>query len=276
MLFTPENNFSQEYIFSILGNILSGPKFHGMSGQQNGWTINEKNYNTWGYYQPTAELYESYTAEGDAVRRNATILVPGQHIQWLGEDCHFGVNPEGISSTTRIMCRKFMSIFAPSNARGTTLGDYKDNPCNTLGTVVMRYADVLLMKAEALIWRDGEGNATAKDLLNRIRKRAGLPENSPATKAALKKERRLELSFEFLPSRHFDLVRWGDAQTTYAKPLHGYKRPSSAADYPDFSKWDKVEAWTVRNFDPVKNQIFAIPQNAINSTGGVLKQNIGY
>lgn len=275
-LFTPENNFSIEYIYSMLGNVISGPKYHGMGLQQDGWTINTKNYNTWGYFQPTAELYEAYTNEGDVVRRDATLLVPGQHIQWLGEDCHFGVNPEGISSTTQITCHKFASIFAPSNARGTTLGDYKDNPCNILGTIVMRYADVLLMKAEALIWTRSEGNTEAQQLINRVRKRVGLPEDSPATKAALKKERRLELAFEFLPSRHFDLVRWGDAQAAYGQPLHGYQRPESAADYPDFSKWNKVVAWSPRTFDPVKNQVFAIPQNAISSTDGVLIQNIGY
>jgi hypothetical protein len=291
-LFTIENNFCSEYIFSILGNATSGPKFHGMSGQQNGWTINGKNINTWGYYQPTAELYEAYAVND--VRRDATILVPGQHIQWLGEDCHFGVNPEGISSTTQIMFRKFMCVYAPADAIGTILNTSGDNASNKLGTCVMRYADVLLMKAEALIWKNGEGDATAKGLLNQIRKRAGLLENSNATKAELKQERRLELAFEFLPSRHFDLVRWGDAQVTYAQPLHGYQRPAAeppvdnetpedkaarearnAALYADFNQWNQIEAWASRTFDPIKNQVFAIPQTAINNAKN-LAQNQGY
>ncbi|MFR6634794.1 MAG: RagB/SusD family nutrient uptake outer membrane protein [Alistipes onderdonkii] len=72
------------------------------------------------------------------------------------------------------------------------------------------------MKAEALIWKNGEGDAEAKQLLNRIRKRARLPENSPATKAELKNQRRCELAFEFMPSRHLDMVRWGDAKEAYA------------------------------------------------------------
>ncbi len=48
-LWTRENNFSSEYLFSLLGNATDGPKFHGMSFNQNGWGL----YNTWGYYQPT-------------------------------------------------------------------------------------------------------------------------------------------------------------------------------------------------------------------------------
>jgi hypothetical protein len=139
----------------------------------------------------------------------------------------------------------------------------------------MRFADILLMKAEALIWKNGEGDASAKTLLNQIRKRAGLPENSNATKAELKLERRLELAYEFLPSHHFDLVRWGDAQAIYAQPLHGYQRPATGVE--DFSNWQttKIEVWSARNFDPAKNHVFPIPADAINSARNLV-QNKGY
>ena len=52
----------------------------------------------------------------------------------------------------------------------------------------------MLMKAEALIWTKGEGDAEAKQLLNQIRDRAGLPQNSQATKVQLMNERRCELA----------------------------------------------------------------------------------
>jgi hypothetical protein len=270
-LFTIENNFCSEYIFSMLGNRISGPKFHGMGFQNGGFG----HYNTWGYFQPTAELYEAYPA-GD-VRRDATILVPGQHIQYIGHDIHWAVNPEGISSPTGMTFRKFMSVFEPADCIGKTVCTSGDDQSNELGTCIMRYAEVLLMKAEALIWKNGEGNAAAKGLINQILKRAGLPENSAATKAELKLQRRLELAYEFLPSRHFDLVRWGDAQAIYAQPLHGYGRPANAADNADFSKWkaNRIEVWQARTFDPVKNQVFPIPADAINSSQALI-QNIGY
>ncbi|SKB90922.1 Starch-binding associating with outer membrane [Parapedobacter luteus] len=76
-----------------------------------------------------------------------------------------------------------------------------------------RYADILLLKAEALIMRDGADLAAAADIIDRIRQRAGgLPRLSSSVRAskeamldALLKERRLELAFE--GQRWFDLVR---------------------------------------------------------------------
>jgi hypothetical protein len=270
-LFTIENNFCEEYIYSMLGNKVDGPKFHGMGFQNGGFGY----YNTWGYYQPTAELYEAY--EPTDIRRDATILVPGDSIVFIGKKIYWAVNPSGISSPTGMTFRKFMSVFEPDDCLGKTVNTNGDNQSNELGTCVMRFADVLLMKAEALIWKYKEGDVMAIGLLNQIRKRAGLSENSTATRAELKKERRLELAYEFLPSRHFDLVRWGDAEVTYAQPLHGYQRPESKADYGDFSKWKahKIKVWDERSFNPKINQVFPIHADAINSAKN-LKQNNGY
>ena len=55
-----------------------------------------------------------------------------------------------------------------------------------------------------------------------IRDRAGLAPKSGCTMNDLKHERRCELAGEFA-DRHFDLVRWGDAQAAYAEPLHGVR-----------------------------------------------------
>lgn len=269
-LFRMENNFSEEYIYSISGNKDDGPKFHGMGFQNGGFGI----YNTWGYYQPTAELYEAFEA-GDT-RRDATILFPGQHITFIGNDIHWAVNPSEISSPTGMTSRKFMSIFEPADCIGRTVNPSGNNQSNCLGTVVMRYADILLMKAEALIWKNGEGNSEAAGLLNQIRKRAGLPEDSRATKAQLKQERRLELAFEFLPSRHFDLVRWGDAQSVYAQPLHGYKVHLKEEDGENvFDRVEKIQVWPERTFNPNMHHVFPIPAAQIDR-GKNLAQNQGY
>jgi len=76
--------------------------------------------------------------------------------------------------------------------------------------IKMRYADILLLKAEALIEK---GNyAAAAEIINQTRRRAGLsnlPASASGSKdaimAAYMKERRLELAFE--GQRWFDLVR---------------------------------------------------------------------
>lgn len=75
-----------------------------------------------------------------------------------------------------------------------------------------RYADVLLLKAEALIMGNSPNLSAAADIIDRIRERAGLGKltnavrsNKDALLNALLKERRLELAFE--GQRWFDLVR---------------------------------------------------------------------
>ncbi len=95
--------------------------------------------------------------------------------------------------------------------------------------IVLRYADVLLMYAEALNELGYAPDAEAFAYLNQIRKRAGLaPKTSTHTdsslrvssqaafRLAIEQERRLELAFE--GHRWFDLIRTGRA-TTLLGPL---------------------------------------------------------
>jgi hypothetical protein len=87
--------------------------------------------------------------------------------------------------------------------------------------VVFRYADVLLMLAEAL----GEGNE-AYDLINQVRTRAGLADIDGSTPGSfeekLLQERRVELAFE--NHRWADLLRFGMAESIMSaqgKPVNG-------------------------------------------------------
>jgi hypothetical protein len=81
--------------------------------------------------------------------------------------------------------------------------------------IKIRYADILLLKAEALIGKNDFSGAAA--IINRTRRRAGLanlPASATANKEAMLnaylKERRLELAFE--GQRWFDLVRLDKVQ----------------------------------------------------------------
>jgi hypothetical protein len=74
----------------------------------------------------------------------------------------------------------------------------------------IRYADVLLMYAEACL---GAGDAgTAKTYIDKVRARVGLAGVPAATDAALRHERRCELAME--GHRWFDIVRWNIAYET--------------------------------------------------------------
>lgn len=92
---------------------------------------------------------------------------------------------------------KYLDLSATANAEGSN------------NFPIIRYADVLLMYAEALN-EQGAGNAEAFKVVNRIRMRAGL-EELPASlsqadfRDAILLERRLELAFE--GHRWYDLVR---------------------------------------------------------------------
>ena len=266
-LFTEDANYSSEYIFSIQGTAIEGPKFAGMSFQNGGWGL----YNTWGYFQPTYELYSAYE-EGD-LRRDVTILFPDQHIQFMSQNIHFGVNPAAISSTSGMTFRKWMHPFKNADDVGIYFNPNGNNQSTRLSIPLVRYADVLLMRAESLVWTQGEGNAEAAGLINQVRVRAGLPADSDATKEQLMNERRCELAFELQPSRHLDLVRWGIAQEEYAKPLHGVRTILDANG--SFDRVEVIEIWPSRNFDPNKHHVFPIPQADI-SKSKVLKQNQGY
>ena len=81
---------------------------------------------------------------------------------------------------------------------------------------IVRYADVLLMAAEAALMANGSADATAVEYYNQVRRRAyGYPPNSPVpgvdvttfTMQDIMDERSRELCFEGI--RRQDLIRWG-------------------------------------------------------------------
>ena len=107
---------------------------------------------------------------------------------------------------------------------------------------VIRYADVLLMAAEAHFQLGN--NQTAQQLVNQVRVRAGVPGIPVQSLNDIYKERRFELSGE--GHRFFDLVRTGQA------------------------------AQFITGFVPGKHELFPIPQVEIDLAGGNWQQNSGY
>ncbi|HKJ79421.1 MAG TPA: RagB/SusD family nutrient uptake outer membrane protein [Prolixibacteraceae bacterium] len=86
-------------------------------------------------------------------------------------------------------------------------------PKSPINTRIIRYADVLLMRAECMIEKNNTSGAL--ELINQVRERAGAkPYQSLGSNPMeiLKRERRLELTGEQV--RFFDLIRWGDLVET--------------------------------------------------------------
>ena len=123
----------------------------------------------------------------------------------------------------------------------------------------IRFADVLLMKAEAENELNKGPNEAAYQAINRVRSRAGLPAlsglNYDSFTKALRKERALELSFE--GHRKYDLLRWG----IYVETIKNTTDPAL-----------KVPR---TNIEP-HHVLMPIPQREIDVTNGSLTQNPGY
>jgi len=142
----------------------------------------------WGWNQPTQEFVDSY--EPGDLRKDVTILYDGCP-QFDGMDYDPGY------STTGYNLRKFL---VPKSVASS----YDNSP---MDFPILRYADVLLMKAEVLnnLGKTSEAEAP----LNEVRARAGLPAVTGLSQADFKAkvlhERRMELAFE--GQRWFDLIR---------------------------------------------------------------------
>jgi hypothetical protein len=127
--------------------------------------------------------------------------------------------------------------------------------------VMLRYADVLLMLAEAI----GE-STEAYDLINEVRTRAGLPDidaSSPGTfMEKVMNERRWEFAFEL--HRWIDLLRLPDAEV--------FSIMETQLESQQLNKF----GMTVDISLTLDNLLYPIPQNEIDISDGVVEQNPGY
>ena len=149
----------------------------------------------YGWNQPTQEFVNQY--ESGDLRKDITVF-------YQGCPDYEGNAYRSSYSNTGYNVRKFLVSKSISP-------EYNTNPANF---VVYRYADVLLMKAEALN-EMGQTTAAAAPL-NIVRRRAGLANVAGLSQDDMREkiihERRIELAFE--GHRWFDMIRIGDG--TYA------------------------------------------------------------
>ena len=149
----------------------------------------------WGDMNPTKKIYDAFVAEEgpNSTRRLASCLViedlPSFGVVYTGGASWAG--NEGVFRFKWLMNQE-------DEIWNAWTGRLNNTPC-------MRYADVLLMMAEACV-RGGGGSAD--QYVNEVRARVGLPAKSGVTFEDVKKERQLELCFEAV--RFQDLKRWGD------------------------------------------------------------------
>jgi hypothetical protein len=258
-LFTEEAENSSESIFEIQnytsdnGSLISSnylPNYQGIRGDGE-WDLG------WGWNLPDVGFVDTGYEAKDP-RKTATILYAGK------PDSIYGATLPpfaGFSANTNnwpYWNKKVYSSPARRAATGSRFGLW-------LNTIILRYADVLLMDAEAANELGGAANIQkALDNLELVRDRAR--KSYPATpgalppvtstdqatiRTAIKNERRVEFGLEF--ERFYDLVRWTPAPDNI-DAIHVLK-PLGYTD---------------------KNKYYPVPQPEVDKSNGVLMQNPDY
>jgi hypothetical protein len=240
-LFTVANENNSETVFDVEYTGLEGGSYGcliclegnaavGFQGirQYNGPVYGDGN----SYNLPTQELYDAFSSIDP--RRNATIL---------DIDAFIATQPNPASITYAVGAGGHTGYYNNKYIKRQGEIGLPDNDLTSpVNYRVMRYADVMLMAAEAHYQL---GNtSTAQQLINQIRGRAGVPGINVNSIDVIYKERRYELSGEGL--RFFDLVRTGQAATY------------------------------INGFVVGKHELFPIPQVEIDLAGGNWAQNPGY
>lgn len=247
-IFKRENEFGPESIFEIQyadnrpGDwgccFASGPVNNATEGNYSIQFFGMRDYAGpvyaagWGFCPVTVELADFM--QGDP--RRVHTIIDGNALRQQGASYS-----EGFQNTD-FFIKKYAPIAANQATDGVIALEWADN------VKAIRYADVLLMAAEAIVRGNGD-QSKARQYVNKIRNRVSLqpfPGNLSGQNLlnAIYRERRLELATEGF--RFWDLVRTGMA----AEELDG--------------------------FQAGKHEYLPIPQQEIELSQGALEQNPGY
>ena len=161
---------------------------------------------TYGFLNPRKSAYDAFVAaEGkDGYRLRATMRT----YESLNSEYGLTVNPG-----ERLVGHEGLFLWKNRALKEDCIVDQSYfQGMQYINLRVMRYAEVLLLAAEAHVLGGSQSKADA--YVNLIRDRARLAPLSGVTLADVKNEKRLELYNECV--RFVDLVRWGDAETVLA------------------------------------------------------------
>ncbi len=273
-LFEVQNMYDETYDLGGSLSIVSGNR---SGGDQDGWA--------WGL--PSAYLENAFIEAGDTERLRWTIIKNGA-TEIAGED-NFAelVEKQGDQNGDGTYCvdpskhksarinRKF---YVPLDLRPAKY----DQPKVPLNHLILRYADILLLYAEACYETGDQG--TALTYLNMIRSRVNLPTLSvsgTALRDAIREERHLELACE--NHRLYDIRRWTDdngkkavcnIMGTNGKFVLWNTNEATADSY----EWNNQIESSDKGitFNEERDLIFPIPLYEITQSGGTITQNPGW
>jgi len=235
-LFRYNNKNNSESIFEVQCMLVPGNSAASNSQYSQVQGVRGITGGGWGFNVPTQDLANEF--EANDPRKSGTIIFRGTTTPEGDAIPAIGDNPM-YNMKSYVPFSQFVNGF---------------NEGCMQNKIVLRYADVLLMNAEASNELGNSTQALASMEQVRLRARQGnntiLPKVTTtdpiALRAAIYHERRVEMAMEF--DRYFDVIRQGRAATVFGP-----------------------KGWKAN-----KNEVWPIPQNEIDLSAGMLTQNPGY
>lgn len=268
-IFEPNNVDGPESLFEITSTSVVGLGNGPRLGEIAGAAVVDGG---WGWFGLTSNLENAYVAEGDNVRRKATIIKVGEAVDNETPTRLFPAHTVN-GKPAHTSFRYYRKFYIPLNQR-------VGSPIPSVN-IKQRYAEILLIHAEAAAFN---ANTTAALIsLNAVRTRVGLPAKmglaGDALKEAIYNERRLELAGE-------GTYRWDDIRrikVNGTKLINTLLGPNGTfVKYNTTINTDPIETLPHREalnkgflFKAGVNDLWPIPANALNNNSS-LTQNPGY
>jgi starch-binding outer membrane protein, SusD/RagB family len=173
--------------------------FQGPNGNQQGSPVSG-----WGFLSPTQAIVDFFNSRNDSVRLKTTVLNAG------ASEGVFVTSPSGdkIYGNSNAQTRFMGKAYLPANQMTPGRTDYGSNN----NVRILRYADVLLLNAEAKVRKGQNGDVP----FNLVHSRAKLTPLTGVTLTQVLDERRAEFACEWWGERYNDLIRTGLAATVLA------------------------------------------------------------
>ena len=286
-LFLTANNNNKESILAMQW-IYNGGYDYGNSIQAS-WAYSSAITQTgdgYGVLAPTFDLQDAFKAEGgDSSRRHGVYMAPGSYYSEISKATGGYTLPFNASSQgTHAQCKKYV-VGSPADNNGKSAAQASGN-----NTYIMRYADVLLIEAEAIMGQQsgvaaGKGidtnyttsDATALTYFNMVRARSHVPAVTKFAYRELIRERRLEFALE--QDYWFDLCRLDGfnasshpvATNMISKQDRGDSSAGTSPYYRDYTRYgDGYFTPTNANF------LFPIPVSESTSDPNLLAPPVPY
>lgn len=252
----------------------------------------------WSWGQPTANLEQAYVEAGDTERLRWTIIKSGcteiageENFEAFVENSKnmskyqeyidkYGWDPECyiIDPAQHKSARIVRKYFVPIDKRPEVYNIDKI----PLNHRILRYADVLLMYAEAC--NELGDDASARTALNQVRNRVNLADvtaNGNELRKAIRLVRRLELAWE--QNRLYDIRRWTDDNgkkvISNLMGVNGtFVKWNTDPATRDLLEWENQGEDSDKGitFDENRDMVFPIPLYEITMSNGSITQNPGW